>query len=139
MDHLDHTDQASNGAACSGPSTLSPPGPPGPALDWIDDRSWCARLGAAALVPARRVALCEWVVAAGGWYAASAVHLPTTLPRNLALATLKAHAQGLGLAVRDDADGEIEFGTLLAAGQRAANPDLLVDPGELMLKPGGQS
>jgi hypothetical protein len=63
---------------------------------------WCARLGALATVAERRVALRRWAEAAGGWADAAAVNLPAALPRNLASATLKAHARALGLAVRDD-------------------------------------
>lgn len=138
LDHLDHSDQASNGAAFSGPSACPPPGPHGPLPLWSDDRGWCARIGAAGPVAARRDVLREWVAAAGGWSDADAVHLPTFLRRGLALATLKAHARSLGLVVRDDADsGEVK--RLLAAGQRAANPNLASDPAELMLQPGGQS
>lgn len=135
MDHMDRLDQASNGAAFPGPSTLPSPGPPGPAPAWIDDRTWCSRIGAAGPVVARRMVLREWVEAAGGWSDAGAIYLLTSLPNCLALATLKAHARCLGLPVTDDA----EVGRLLAAGQRAANPDLATDPAELMLQPGGQS
>jgi hypothetical protein len=82
-------------------------------------------------MPARRAVLREWVDAVGGWSDAGAVHLPASLPRGLALATLKMHARSLGLAARC-CDGEAA--RLLAAGQRAANPDLATDPGETMLR-----
>ena len=71
------------------------------ALPWTDLDAWCARLGTAGDIHARRIVLREWVDAAGGWHDAAAIHLPATLPAGLALATLKAHARGLRLDVRD--------------------------------------
>ena len=82
---------------------LVPPDEPA-APSWVDDRAWCARLGAAGAVERRRVVLREWVEAAGGWHDAAAVHLPDRLRNGLALTTLKAHARALGLDVRDDPD-----------------------------------
>ncbi|MGD9511242.1 MAG: hypothetical protein AB7X49_22120 [Geminicoccaceae bacterium] len=95
---------------------------------WTDDRAWCARIGSVGLAATRRAVLREWVEAAGGRHDAAAVNLPAALPRGVALATLKAHARGLGLAARDDAMGACEVKRLLAAGQRATNPDLANDP-----------
>lgn len=59
---------------------------------WSDLDRWCARIGAAGDLHARRVVLRAWVETAGGWSDPGAVYLPASLPRRLALATLKAHA-----------------------------------------------
>jgi hypothetical protein len=110
LDHLDHLDRASNGAGSSGPGIVPSPGPHGPnGHSWTNLDAWCARLGALPTAAERRVVLCEWVAAAGGWSDAVAVHLPTRLPRCLALATLKAHARALRLDVREDPDGPEPF------------------------------
>ena len=103
LDHLDHLDQANNGAAFSRSRHIVPGGPPGPA-PWTDDRAWCARLGAAGDIHARRVVLRAWVDAAGGWHDAAAVYRPVALPAGRARATLKAHAQALRLDVRVNPD-----------------------------------
>ena len=76
----------------------------GEPASWTALDAWCARLGAAGDLHARRVVLREWVDAAGGRHDDDAVYLPAALYRGLALATLKAHARALRLDVREDHD-----------------------------------
>jgi hypothetical protein len=105
QDHLDHPDQASNGAAFARSTRIPSGGPPGPAaLPWADLDAWRTNFRSLTTVEERRVALREWVAAAGGWSDAAAVSLPSCLPAGLALATLKAEARGLRLDVREDHD-----------------------------------
>lgn len=75
-----------------------------PPPDWTDDRAWCRRLSAAGARANRIPIVREWVTAAGGWSDAGAVHIPEGVHNGLALATLKAHARALGLAVHTDPD-----------------------------------
>ena len=103
MDSLDSMDRANAGAAF-GRSKLPTSGGQLGQPPWTDLDAWCARLGAAGGIHARRNVLREWVDAAGGWSDAAAVHVPATLPRGLAQSTMKAHAQALRLDVRDDHD-----------------------------------
>ena len=71
---------------------------------WLDLDDWCRLLGEQRSIAARRTVLFDWIDAAGGRSDATSVHLPACLPRKLALATLKAHARALGLAVHEVAD-----------------------------------
>jgi hypothetical protein len=96
-----HPVQASIGAGLPGQGAATSPRPPCP---WTDLDRWCAHLGAAGDLHARREVLRDWVDAAGGWHDAVAIHLPVALPAVLALATLKAHARALRLDVREDLD-----------------------------------
>src|SRR5687768_2269255 len=59
---------------------------------WTDRDAWCTRLAAAGVLHERRHVLRAWADAAGGWTTGEVVYLPPELPRNLTLATLKAHA-----------------------------------------------
>jgi hypothetical protein len=83
--------------------------------DWTDLDAWCARLGAAGARAARVPVLQAWVNACGGWSDAGAIHLPASLPNRLALATLRAHARGLGLAIHTDPDDPALLDWLRAA------------------------
>ena len=80
------------------------PAIPSPAPPWADLDTWCARLGSAGGLHARRAVLRAWVDAAGGWSDAAAIHVPASLPPGLPLATMKAHARALRLDVREDPD-----------------------------------
>ena len=99
--HPVHPVQASSAAAFLGQDAASPPCPSCP---WTDLDAWCARLGAAGGLHARRAVLREWVAAAGGWSDAAAIHVPASLPKGLAAATLRAHGRALRLDVREDHD-----------------------------------
>ena len=103
VDSLDSLDRASGGAALGRSRLPASGGQPGQA-PWTDLDAWCARLGAAGGIHARRNVLREWVARAGGWHDGAAVHVPTALPKGLAAATLRAHARALRLDVRDDPD-----------------------------------
>ena len=101
LDHLDHLDQASNGAGlprstCADPSrttwTSAPP--------WDDDQAWCRLLGDEPTVAGRRDIVYAWVEQAGGSADMATVHLPS-LPIGLPLARLKAHARAVHLDIRE--------------------------------------
>lgn len=133
LDHLDHLDQASNGAAFDWSNHVTPGGPPGPPT-WFGLDAWCARIGGAGQVSARRAVLRAWVAAAGGCCDAKAVYLPIENSNSLALATLRAHAQALGMHVEDHAP-DAQVRRLLGAAERAvASPDALADEAELTVR-----
>lgn len=73
-------------------------------LTWLELDDWCRLLASQGDVAARRAVVRDWVTAAGGHIDSQSVHLPSELPPNLALATLKAHARALGLSVHNDPD-----------------------------------
>lgn len=106
-------------------------GVPTPPL-WDDDWHWCRCLGAAGIKPARLIVLAEWLRAAGCWASTDTAFIRADLRRGLARATLETHCRMLGLTVEVVDDPHVE--RILAAGRRAANPDLAADPGEAMLR-----
>src|SRR3954462_1318387 len=66
LDHLDHLDQASNGAAFSGPSDISEAGPPGPSpVPWPDLDALRQAYGGAQGGGAKRAMVATWAAAAG--------------------------------------------------------------------------
>jgi hypothetical protein len=88
------------------PATPVPPTPdwpPKPKLprDWRDLDGWRALLRHAHLVEHRRWVVTRWVKTAGGEVRDGTLHLPTELPRGLALAELKTHARSVGLTIED--------------------------------------
>ena len=67
---------------------------------WTDQHAWCARLRGTDAD--RLVVMRQWCEAAGGRSVGDAIHLPASLPKTHALATLEYCARQYGLRVHTD-------------------------------------
>jgi hypothetical protein len=86
------------------PATPLPPAPVWPSkpklpTDWRDLDGWRALLAYARTFKHKRWVIERWAMTAGGCVRDGFLHLPTGLPRGLALAELKTHARICGLTV----------------------------------------